>query len=110
MTSDEQPPFVFVPTSKYYELGRWKYYLSSMSPERLEQQRQYDRARGKKYRQEHKDEMNKREREWYKENKDIITEKHVCETCGGRYTIKHKSQHLRTRKHQHALPAQTLGT
>ena len=110
MATDEPPPFVFVPRSRYLELGPWKYYLSSMSPERLERQRQYDRERGNMYRQEHKDELNSRRREWYKENKDIITEKHVCETCGGRYTMKHKSQHVKTKKHRNAIPDQTPAT
>ena len=43
-----------------------------MSPERLEQQRQHDRTRGKKYSQEHKDERTEYAREWYEQNKEDL--------------------------------------
>ena len=81
----------------------WKTWLSSMGPERLAQQRSYDRERGKKYHQDHKEEMNKKDRERYQQNKEHLSEKRVCETCGGCYTQHHRTQHLKTKLHQDAL-------
>jgi len=48
------------------------------------------------------------------QNKKHLSEKHVCGTCGRRYTHHHIIQHCRTKKHQHALqgiqanPSQTI--
>ena len=88
------------------EMGLWKYWLSTMSPERLAQQRQYDTERGKKYYQEHKEEMQKRKKEHYERNRERLTEKHVCDACGGSYTIQHRTQHTKTKKHQAAIATQ----
>ena len=52
----------------------WKDYINSLSPEQLEKQRQYDRARLKKYYQEHKEERNAYYREYYQKNKEKIKE------------------------------------
>ena len=82
------------------EMGLWKYWLSTLTPERLEQQRQYDRERHKKYHEEHKEEMNQKAKEWYERNKERLTEKHVCDTCGGSYTTHHRSKHFTTKRHQ----------
>ena len=43
----------------------WKDYINSLSPEQLEMQRQYDRARLKKYYQENKEDVKARYREYY---------------------------------------------
>jgi hypothetical protein len=83
-------------------LGFWKYYLSTMSPERLEQQRQYDRERSRKYREEHREEMKVKAKEQYAREKERLSEKHVCEVCGGTYTTHHKRHHFSTKKHQRA--------
>ena len=53
----------------------WKAYINALTPEDYEMQRQYDRDRVKK---------------WYQDNRERLTEKHQCNTCGGRYTIKMK--------------------
>ena len=101
MISSTDPPFgsTFAPwTFSVMEHGYWKTWLNSMSPERLAQEKE----RHKKYHQDHKEEHNKKCREWYQQNKERLTEKHVCETCGGRYTTSKKAQHCRTKKHQHA--------
>ena len=82
------------------EMGSWKYWLSTLSPERLEQQRQYDRERNKKYHEEHKEEKNEKAKERYERNKERLTEKHVCDTCGGKYTLNHRSTHFKTKRHQ----------
>ena len=45
--------------------GRWKNWLNRMTPERLAQQQAYDSERGKKYYQDHKGDVNKKDRERY---------------------------------------------
>ena len=50
----------------------WKDYINSLSPEQLEKQRQYDRARLKKYYQENKEYVKARYREYYQKNKERI--------------------------------------
>ena len=52
----------------------WKDYINSLSPEELEKQRQYDRARVKKYYQENKEERKTYGREYYQKNKEKIKE------------------------------------
>ena len=106
MISSTDPPFgsTFAPwTLSVMEHGYWKTWLNSMSPERLAQQRAYDRERGKQYHQDHKEVQNKKKQEYNKNNKERLCEKHVCETCGGRYTTSKKAQHCKTKKHQAAL-------
>jgi hypothetical protein len=68
----------------------------------LEKQRQYDRERGRKYCEEHKEERNQKKKEWVQQNTERLSEKHVCEVCGGTYTMHHMKQHFRTKRHQHA--------
>ena len=49
-----------------------------------------------------RDKHNQINRRFYEKNKDLIEEKRgqkfECE-CGGRYTLKHKSTYLKTKKH-----------
>ena len=90
-------------TLSVMEHGWWKTWLNSMSPERLAQQRAYDSERLKRYYQEHKEETLARWKEYYQQNKERLCEKHVCETCGGRYITSKKAQHCKTKKHQAAL-------
>ena len=52
----------------------WKDYINSLSPEQLEKQREYDRARLKKYYQEHKEEKKVYYKEYYQKNKERIKE------------------------------------
>ena len=80
------------------EKGLWKYWLSTLSPERLEQQRQYDRKRNKRYNEAHKEQVKQKARERYERMKGHLQEKHVCETCGGYYTTQHEKQHNKTKK------------
>ena len=86
--------------------SQWKAWLNSMTPERLAQQRGYERERGKKYNQDHKEERTKKRQDHYRQNKNHYCEKHVCEICGGQYTISHKNQHLKTKRHQATLHTQ----
>ena len=102
MFSSTDPPFgsTFSPwTLSVMEHGYWKTWLNSMSPERLAQEKE----RQNKYHQDHKEEHNKKCREWYQQNKEHLSEKHVCEICGGRYTTSKKAQHCKTKQHQDAL-------
>ena len=85
------------------EVGLWKYWFSTLSPERLEQQRQYDRERNKRYNEAHKEELKQKTRERYERRKEHLQEKHLCTICGGQYTTHHKPKHVNTRKHQFAL-------
>ena len=66
--------------------------------------REEEREYGSKYYQDHKEERNEYSAKHYQENKDAISEKrkvkHVCSICGGKYTITHKAQHTKSKKHE----------
>lgn len=81
-------------------MGFWKYWLSTLSPERLEKQRFYDRERHQRYREEHKEAVGQKAKELYVQNKDRLQAKPVCELCGGRYKTQHRTQHMRTKRHK----------
>ena len=100
-SSTDQPRSAW--SESVLEHGHWQTWLNSMSPERLAQQRAYDRERLKKYHQERKEDHNKKQQERYQQNKKQYCEKHKCETCGGQYTIKRQTQHPQTQKHQTTL-------
>jgi hypothetical protein len=57
----------------------------------------------KQYYLENKESIKERKSQYYIDNRDKINEyknqKHTC-ICGGKYTTGHKSQHLKTKKHQ----------
>ena len=74
------------------EMSVWKYWLSTLSPERLSQQRQYDRDRAKKYNEKHKEEL-----------KRITREKLTCNVCGAECQACEMQRHLRRIKHRKAL-------
>ena len=52
----------------------------------------------KEYYENTKDDRHKTSNEYYQKNKEILTEKHICE-CGGRYTTKNKKTHIKTKNH-----------
>ena len=79
-----------------------------MTPDRLAQTRAHEREKAKRHYQDHKEDCKQQHQEYYQENKDRFCQKHVCETCGGHFTIKHKTQHYKTKQHQDAL-ANTCG-
>ena len=37
------------------------------------------------------------------ENREHLNAKHDCELCGGKFTTKHKSRHLKSKKHKTAV-------
>ena len=39
---------------------------------------------------------------YYQNNIEKFREIHICDVCGGKYKIKHKSEHFKTLKHQKA--------
>ncbi len=50
--------------------------------------------------------MEKREeyyRNFMEKNKEMISEKHICEVCYGSYTYFHKSAHNKSKRHIRAL-------
>ena len=49
---------------------RWKDYINSLTPEDIEKQRLYDRARLKKWYQENKEKKQEYCKEYYQKNKD----------------------------------------
>ena len=85
------------------QMGLWKYWLSTLSPERLEKQRQYDRERNKRYHEEHKEHLKQKAKERYEQVKEQLQQKHVCTVCGGNYTTHHRTKHLNTKKHKTAM-------
>ena len=56
----------------------------------------------KEWYQNNKEEIKQKRKEYYENNKNELKQKHECE-CGGKYTYTHKSQHLKTSKHQNYL-------
>ena len=96
----------------------WKDYISSLSPEALEHQRQYDRARLRRWYQENKErkqeyckeyyENNKEKRKensrtYYQKNKERLAERQQCDICGHSYQLANRSVHNKTKKHQEAM-------
>ena len=53
----------------------------------------------KHYKQNNKDATKTKGIQYRRDNYDMINDKCVC-SCGGSYTYKHKSTHLKTQKHQ----------
>ena len=106
--TQEQLASLAIARERFAETCTWAHYIGHMSPERLSQQRAYDRERGRKYYQEHKQSVAQCSKERYDKHKQQLCEKHACEVCGGRYTIRTKAQHCATKKHQHAMAGQGM--
>ena len=106
--TEEQLASLAIARERFAETCTWGHYIGGMSPERLAQQRAYDRERGRKYYQEHKESRSQYSKDWCDKHKQQLCEKHACELCGGRYTMKKKSHHCATKKHQHAMAGQGM--
>ena len=104
--TEEQLASLAIARERFAEIRTWAYYVGRMSPERLAQQRAYDSERGRNYYQEHKESRSQYSKDWREKNKEQLCEKHACELCGGRYTMRKKAQHCATTKHQHAMASQ----
>ena len=65
--------------------------------------RENNKDKIKQYREDNKEMIKLLKKENYEQNKEIINnkrkEKIICE-CGGKYTLNHKSTHLKTEKHK----------
>ena len=42
-------------------------------------------------------------KDYFDKNKDKLNEENNCEDCGGKYKFVHKSNHIKTKKHQNSL-------
>jgi len=56
----------------------------------------------KQYRLDNKEHLAEYIKEYYKENKEKINEKNICE-CGGKYTHTHKTRHFKSLKHSNYI-------
>ena len=56
----------------------------------------------KAYYKEHQEEKKEYQKKYRKEHQEQINEKFICE-CGGKYTHKHISKHIKTKKHQNYI-------
>lgn len=89
---------------------RERYYIDNFDcvnkniPGRSKQE--YNLEYNKKYYLEHKEDINKKSKEYFKnwivKNKDKMKETHICE-CGGKYCLAGKSSHIKTKKHQNFI-------
>ena len=61
----------------------------------------------RQYRQDNRDDLNAKEKQRYQDNKDEIKAKknvkHDCVICGGRFSVRNKSRHFKSKKHQKAI-------
>jgi len=105
--TEEQFASLAIARERFAETCTWAYYIGRMSPERLAQQRAYDKERGRRYYHEHKESRAQYSKDWRDQHQEQLRAKHVCEVCGGRYTVRKKAQHCATQKHQRAMQSQT---
>ena len=61
--------------------------------------------KNKQWYEANKEHISEQKKQYRQVNKDRINEKVNCE-CSGKYTMRHKSQHMKTIKHQRYLEAQ----
>jgi hypothetical protein len=61
----------------------------------------------KEYYKNNKNDIKESQKEYYKNNKNEINKKHNC-NCGGKYTLSHKGQHFKSKKHQQYCQLITL--
>jgi len=82
----------------YYETNKEK------SKEKSKEYREANKEKIKEYREANKEVIAEREKKYREANKEKLREKHTCE-CGGKYTLKHKSTHAKSKKHQEYMNA-----
>jgi hypothetical protein len=74
--------------------------------EHYEDNKEHIKEYKKKWYDENKEEVLEKQKQYQQENKEAIAEKrnqkYTCE-CGGRYTLRHKAQHMKTKKHQNFI-------
>jgi hypothetical protein len=42
-------------------------------------------------------------KDYFDKNKEKLNEEFICNICGGKYKFIHKSNHIKTKKHQNTL-------
>ncbi len=62
------------------------------------QHKLYQKNFDKQYRLDNKEWIKQRNAQYHADNYELLNKKHNC-TCGGEYTHKHKTMHLKSRKH-----------
>ena len=62
--TEEQLASLAIARERFAETCTWAHYIGHMSPERIAQQRAYDRERGRKYYQEHKESTSQYSKDW----------------------------------------------
>jgi len=61
------------------------------------------KAYGKQYYSENTETLKAYNKQYRADNAETINSKHNCDVCGGKYTLKHKSTHYKSKKHQKAI-------
>ena len=74
-----------------------------MTENKVRDRREYK----KQYYESHKEHLKEVFHAYWERNKEAISErrnaKHQCDKCGGRYTMRNKSQHEHSKKHLRSL-------
>jgi hypothetical protein len=98
----------------------WSEYISSLSPEQLEKQREYDRSKSRKWYEKNKERKREKDRErremvkqqryleMSEEERAAVKQKeprrYNCIVCGSSYSFRtNKTRHEASQKHQNAL-------
>jgi hypothetical protein len=68
----------------------------------VEKYKEYLKEYAKKYHQENKEYIKEYKKIWFENNKEELNKKFIC-MCGGKYIKRHKSTHIKTKKHQQYL-------
>lgn len=70
--------------------------------ERCIQYRQDNKEKIKQYYNDNKEKLKEYQQQYRQDNKEKINEKFTC-PCGGKYTLKHKTTHMKSNKHLNYL-------
>jgi hypothetical protein len=99
---------------KIKSLSQKKYYKDNWETKKQyrEANKEKELQRAKLYRETNPEKVKERAKQYRESNHEKINnkmgEKHQCD-CGGKYTYRHKSNHLKTTKHQNFIKDHPLG-
>lgn len=82
---------------EYYQDNKEQ--LKEYQKQHYQDNREQIKERHKQYKQDNKEAIKELGKQYYQQNKERQNKKFTC-PCGGKYTHKHKSSHLRSKKHQ----------
>ncbi len=71
--TEEQFASLGIARERFAEIWTWAHYIGRMSPERLVQQRAYDRERGRRYYLEHKESRSQYYKDWHDKHKEELS-------------------------------------